>query len=559
METSTKYMEQEVNQWWDALVVGISLENLPQFPFNIEQLQSTGTSNVWEIMAMINVDKLPGASILKTELGISWMFVFCCIFFVAGTSTMVRLMLSTLAVTTGLFLATQQHNEIWYLFVMAGMGFCLSDIIQCMETRIYISLTSSMTKRNGIFRMVGMMLMLCVYVPLWTIRQLYTISVFSVFPALLVASRMPKQDSYPDLNIYNVLLTLAGLDISLWSQLDVILFAFSILCLETMRRTITWMCTSEKNDDHYDQTCYHELTYVLPIREHSYHLVRTPSRGDFESGQSTPCYDSDGATPPTPHTGNAIVNHCYFYRDDDNDNDDNDNDNDEDAFSPLSPDSTIAEGNVDNAALMQAALWSPSPGTPAVDCIVSPWMVVLGNNNHQSPLSDTTSISKKLQIRKRKIRTSGDGLEQQFEQASSTISTLPPVRSRATSLVDQTVETMKSVVTPVYYEFEHVAAECHRAMSKSGIFTSSSSSKMIASMPTTKETNHHQAITLGVKVVEPQEWDTFSGSGYTSMESRNNDDGIIIQSTVSKSFSDDEIGRQIEVVVRSRIDMDMTV
>ena len=511
------------------------------------------TMDLWDTLVMINVEKLPGVSIL-TELGISWIVGICCVIFMAGISKNVRLLLSTLAVTTGILLVTQQQDKhVSFVFVVAIMA-CLKDILQCMETCVYFSFVS-VTKRAGIFRIVATVLMHCVFVPMWTLRQLFTISVFSVFPALLVASRMPNQETYPDLNIHNIILTLAGyeeINTKTWRALDLVMFVVSVLCLETMRQTITWMCTTEKIDDHCDTTYVHELAHVLPIHEHPRPFLRTPSRGDFdgqESGHSTPCCDNDGSMPPTPHTGNAIVNNCYFYHED--------NDDEEEIFSPLSPDSTIVVGNVNGTAMMQSAFWSPSPGIPAVDDIVSPWMVVIGNNNNNnnglqlhgvsiSPLSDTTSIGKKLQTRKWKIRSSGDGLEQQFELVTSAL----PVRSRSTSLVDQTVESMKSVVTPVYYEFEYVATECHRAMSESGIFTSSSSSsssRMSPSVPTKKETKHG-AITLGVKVVEPQEWDNYSG--HTSIESRDttNKDAIT-HSTVSKSFSDDEIGLHTEVVV----------
>ena len=398
------------NTWIHAEKAVESLRMAMTTKVDLHMIMSS-SMELWKAITFIFA-KLPGASIL-TESRMSWILGICCFIFVAGTSKYVRLLLSSLAATSGIFYVLQKQDEMaWFMFAVAGMA-CLTDVLQCMETGIY-SYFVSVTKCASIIRITGTLLMLLGFGLVWILRQLLSITAFSVFPAFLIASRMPHKESCPDLNIHNVILTLAGLEINSLSlrALDLVMFAGSVLCLEATRQiTIAWLCTDGKIDNHIDITHVHELTHFFPIHENMGPFLHTPCRGDYDGQEKvhnfdTPFCGSGEVTPPTPHTGNPIVNNCYFYNPSIYHNDDDDT-----YFSPLSPDSTIDEGHMSSHLLHGVCHGS-------------------GISSHSSDVS-VVSIGKKLQTRKMKIRSSGGGLAHYYDSMSE--SSLSPCMNTSIS------------------------------------------------------------------------------------------------------------------------------
>lgn len=421
-----------------------------------------------------------------------------------------------------------RDRDVAILLTAFTLSVALTDVLQSIESIVLSILHMPMTKHVSSLRRCGVFLGSIMLGFAWTARQVLQSALFSAVPAFLLViqrasnRRNPAQCSATNLefSFENMVITLNGRDVNETSVqlLDFAVFLTGLFTIDVVRRLIvsqtrTTTVTSPKGGNEVAHA--HELVRAFPVEK----SPMTPPRVRDSDTSALSSPDRNATSPPTPCTGDAQVNNRYFFDASEGEGDIEIQDRDVSSWSLLSPQSNIAEGDaVDASALHHVAFWSMSPGTPAAH-VVTPLMAI-GHPSDQQPTSlAVTSIGRKLQTRKMRIRKSLDGSE---TPVASNIKESGPLSSFAFDRLEIVVNAARAAVAaPVHANLSDAAdfvADCTRAIQS---FVPSSEVVVVAPhMQSSHPYHNHKGHTVvGVKVSEPDDDEYDLRSGRTSIES----------------------------------------
>ncbi len=404
-----------------------------------------------------------------------------------------------------------------------ALSVALTDVLQSIESIVASIVHMPMTKHVGFLRTGGVLLGSTLLAFIWTARQLLQSILFSAVPAcLLVIQRVANRPNatcsrvtYLEFTLDNMIITLAGREVNEESvnQLDFAVFLTGLVVIDVTRRLVVSQTTATAPRGKTGCVQVHELARAFPMEVSPI----TPPRVRERASSTSP--DRFTATPPTPCTGNPVVNNRYFF--DASEGDIEIKDKEIPSWSLISPQSTITEGDAVDASALHVAMWSLSPGTPAAH-VVTPLMVIEHPSAH--PSLGMTSIGRKLQTRKMRIRTSLDGHEKTAITASTVTTHGPGASSSSSSFaIDQMESVAKAVVMPVQANLADAAdfmADCTRAIES---FVPISEVAVVPPKPSQSHQyhshHHYKNHAVGVKISEPDDDDYDLRSGRTSIES----------------------------------------